>query len=806
MPETRPQSPPRETASDPKVNVLLVDDQPANLLALEAILQGLTLNLVKVHSGEEALRKLLVDDFAVVLLDVQMQGLDGFETAKLIRGRDKSRHTPIIFLTAYEDNRLPVQEAYALGAVDYLVKPLIPVILRAKVAGFVELFLKTEQVRRQAEQLRQMERLEFEHKLAQENSRLREQQKALEESEQRFRQLAENINEVFWMFDVQKTRPLYISPAYEAIWGRPFESLYQQPLSYLEAVHPQDRDRVLAMMERQRQGTPAAEEYRILRPDGSIRWIRDRGFPITDAAGHVYRVAGVAEDITEQRHAEKALRDSEQRLNAIIDNSPAIIFLKDAHGCYLLVNRAFERYSGLDRKQIEGRTDHDLFPKEVADAFVADDRLILHKGTAIQDEDVAIFGGVSYTFISIKFPLYDGSGVPSALCGIATDITDRKRAEEALKEADRRKDEFLAMLAHELRNPLAPIRNAVQIMRLLGSADSRLEQAREMIERQVVHMTRLVDDLLEVSRITRGKIKLQIEPVDLVAVVARAVETSRPLIDARQHDLTIALPPEPIRLEADATRLAQVISNLLNNAAKYTENGGRIWLTVDHEGGEAVVRVRDSGIGIPPDLLQRIFDLFAQADRSLDRSQGGLGIGLTLVKNLVEMHGGSVTAHSNGPGKGSEFVVRLPLSPYHDNANALATSSAATPADIPCPHRILVVDDNRDSAESIALLLKLWGHDVRTAPDGATALETVRAYRPQVVLLDIGLPNVNGYDVAKQLRQEFGRDGLLLIAVTGYGQSEDRRRSAQAGFDHHLVKPVSPEDLAKLFCRSTVDG
>jgi PAS domain S-box-containing protein len=802
MPETsQPLIPPRGTASDAKVNVLMVDDQPANLLALEAILQGLRLNLVKAYSGEEALRQLLSDDFAVVLLDVQMHGLDGFETAKLIRGREKSRHTPIIFLTAYEDNRLPVEEAYALGAVDYLVKPLIPVILRAKVAGFVELFLKTEQVRHQAEQLRQMERQEFEHKLAQENARLRQQQQALAESEERFRQLAANINEVFWMFDVQKTQTLYISPAYEVIWGRTCQSLYQHPLSFLDAVHSKDRDRVLANMERRRQGIATAEEYRIIRPDGKVRWIRDRGFPITDADGMVYRTVGVAEDITEQREAQESLRDSEQRLNAIIDNSPAVIFLKDPQGCYLLVNRAFESYAGLDRKQIEGRKDHDFFSKEVADAFVSGDEQVLRQGAAVRSEDVIRLHGVAHTFITTKFPLLDASGVPDAICGIATDITDRKRAEEALKDADRRKDEFLAMLAHELRNPLAPIRNAVQIMRLLGSADPQLEQARDMIARQVQHMTRLVDDLLEVSRITRGKIKLQKEPVDLVAVVGRALETTRPLIEARKHKVTVSFPPEPIPLEADPTRLAQVLANLLDNAAKYTESGGQIWLTVGHEGGEAVVRIRDSGIGIAPDLLHGIFDLFTQADRSLDRSQGGLGIGLTLVKSLVEMHGGVVTAESHGSGKGSEFIVRLPLSSRmveKENPTGLGTA-AFTPAS---PRRVLVVDDNKDVAESIAMLLQLRGHNVRVALDGRTALEMARVYRPQVVLLDIGLPHVDGYEVARQLRQEFGPEGLLLVAVTGYGQSEDRRKSAQAGFDFHLVKPINPDELEALFDRS----
>jgi PAS domain S-box-containing protein len=693
--------------------------------------------------------------------------------------------------------------------VDYLVKPLIPVILRAKVTGFVELFLKTEQVRRQAEQLRQMERREFEHRLAEENVRLREQQKALAESEQRFRQLAENINEVFWMFDAQQSKILYVSPAYETIWGRPCQSLYEERLSFLDTIQPNDRDLVQAAMAKHRQGEAAAAEYRIVRPDGSIRWIRDRGFPITDEAGLVYRVAGVAEDITEQRESARALRASEQRLHAIIDNSPAIIFLKDTAGCYLLVNRAFERYAGLDRKQIEGRSDHEIFPQQVADIFAAGDQRVLQERTVLQSEEVIPLDDRALTVIAIKFPLLDAAGVPHAICGIATDITDRKQAEEALREADRRKNEFLAMLAHELRNPMAPIRNAVQIMRLLGPTDAKLESAREMIERQVEHMTRLVDDLLEVSRITTGKIKLQKEPVDLVEVVQRGVETSRPLIEARHHEFTVSYPPEPIRLQADPTRLAQVISNLLNNAAKYTESGGHIWLTVSRVEAEAVVRVRDSGIGISADLLQRIFDLFTQADRSLDRSQGGLGIGLTLVKSLVEMHGGSITADSKGPGKGSEFVMRLPVAAVPEHAR-MAESQAPTAASAPATvnHqrscRVLVVDDIKDAAESVALLLRLWGHEVRTVADGAAALEAVRGFRPQVVLLDIGLPNMDGYEVARQLREEFGPQEMVLIAVTGYGQSEDRRKSAQVGFNHHLVKPVNPNELQALLACATL--
>src|SRR5262245_26391273 len=378
----------------------------------------------------------------------------------------------------------------------------------------------------------------------------------------------------------------------------------------------------------------------------------------------------------------------------------------------------------------------------------------------------------------------------------AADLIERLRTEEALIEADRRKDEFLAVLAHELRNPLAPVRNAVAVMRLRDVDDPNLRWARDIIDRQVQQMTRLVDDLLDVSRITRGKVKLQKESVDLAAVVARAVEISRPLIDARRHGLAVTLPPEPVRLEADATRLAQVVANLLNNAAKYTEEQGLIWLTVERDGGEAVVRVRDTGVGIPAEMLAQVFDLFTQVAHSEDRSQGGLGIGLTLARSLVEMHGGSVRAHSDGPGQGSEFVVRLPLlAELRSEASGPGVNGRLVESSA---RRILVVEDNVDAADSLAMLLRLLGNDVRTAHDGPAALAAARAYRPDVVLLDLGLPRMSGYEVCRRLREEHFANGPLVVALTGYGQDEDRRRTREAGFDRHLVKPVNPEELREV--------
>jgi CheY-like chemotaxis protein len=352
------------------------------------------------------------------------------------------------------------------------------------------------------------------------------------------------------------------------------------------------------------------------------------------------------------------------------------------------------------------------------------------------------------------------------------------------------------MLAHELRNPLAPIRNAVQLLRFLGSDQPQLAAIRDMIDRQVNQMVRLVDDLLDISRITRGKIRLQMEPVDLGTVVLQAVETSRPLIDARKQRLIVHLPQEPMRIRADAVRVAQVLGNLLNNAAKYTEEGGQIWLTAERRAGDVVVRVRDTGMGIPREMLGTIFDLFTQVDRSLDRAQGGLGVGLTLVRRLVEMHGGKVEAHSAGPNRGSEFVVHLPALAEQEALEA-ANNQTADNSNGP-PRRILVVDDNADAAESMGLLLRIAGHDVRIAHDGVAGLAAAQESLPDVVLLDIGLPGIDGYEVARRMRAQPGSEKVLLVALTGYGQEEDLRKSREAGFDHHLVKPVDPTSLSAL--------
>lgn len=386
---------------------------------------------------------------------------------------------------------------------------------------------------------------------------------------------------------------------------------------------------------------------------------------------------------------------------------------------------------------------------------------------------------------------------------VAERTAELAAANVALKDADHRKDQFLATLAHELRNPLAPLRNGLHIMRTAEDA-TVVEQTRAMMERQLGQMVHLIDDLLDVSRIATGKLELDLQRVELKTVLDSAVETSRPLIEAKAHELTVALPSRPIYVNADLTRLAQVFLNLLNNAATYSKPSGQIWLSAELEDGRIAVSVRDTGIGIPAEMLPRVFDMFMQVDRSLERAQGGLGIGLTLVNRLTEMHGGTVEARSAGPGSGCEFIVRLPVAP--SVVQETTRPDAIEPLERSARRRVLVVDDNTDAASSLAQILSLMGHDTRTASDGAAALEAAESYLPEVVLLDIGLPKLNGFEVARQLRAQAWGESMMLIALTGWGQDEDMRRSGEAGFDHHLVKPIDVHVVQELLARTREFG
>jgi len=542
------------------VNILIVDDEPRNLTVLETVLDDPGYRLVGANSGEQALLELMAMDFAVLVLDVRMPGMTGFELAKMIKERRKTAHVPIIFLTAYYNEDQHVLEGYDRGAVDYLHKPVNPAVLRSKVAVFA-------------------------------------------------------------------------------------------------AMH--------------RNGRALEVANRLLQSE-----------------------------IAERRRAEARLNELTQSL----------------------------------------------------------DRQVTERTKALE---------ISYG---------------------------------KLREADRRKDEFLATLAHELRNPLAPVRNAIHVLRLNGFENPNSQWASELIDRQAQAMSRLIDDLMDISRINQGKIQLRIQRMQLADVLHDAIETTRPIIEEYKHHLEVSMPHECLWVDADPTRLAQAFMNLLNNAAKYTDPGGQIGLTVRQENDGVAIVIRDSGIGIPVERLDGVFEMFSQIETALSRSRGGLGIGLSLTRRLVEMHKGSVVARSDGPGHGSEFEVWLPLA--SDASSAVSTDAESNSGHVaasPSPGlRILVADDNRDAAESLTAVLQLHGHIVRSAYDGAAAVRAAVEFKPDVVLLDIGMPILNGYEVCRQLRSEALTAAATIIAITGWSQPVDRQASSDAGFDHHLVKPVDPVALATL--------
>lgn len=571
-----------DSGRDPP-DILVVDDNPANLLAIEAALGDLGARLVTVRSGSEALRCLLERDFALVLLDVHMPGMDGFETAKLLRGRRRSRHVPIVFVTAYDQTDARVLEGYALGAVDFLFKPIVPEVLRAKATVFVALQQRTAEVARQAEELHR-------HHIAEALHRLEQERRTWEQG-----------------------------------------VLRQQ------------------MLEQQRVSEQLAEKAEEL-----------------------------ARTVAEREAAQRALTKTNAQLAA----------------------------------------------------------------------------------------------------------------------ADRRKDEFIATLAHELRNPLAPLASAVGLLE--GANDPVLREAQVRLERQLAHLQRLVDDLLDVSRVTSGKVELRTQPLDLREPVRLAVEASRTLIDEREHRLELELPSDPLPVIADLVRLAQVVSNLINNAARYTRPRGTIRLSARRDGAEVVVEVKDDGEGIPPELLDPIFSAFVQARAG----GGGLGLGLHLVQHLVRLHGGRVSASSEGVDRGATFEVRLP---YADGID-LAARQEQLPSPAACaavtPLTIVVVEDQEDVREMLVLLLTRWGHRAHAAARGDDGVRLIEEKAPDVALVDIGLPDMDGYEVAASARAKLGASCPPLIAVTGWGQADDRRRAMEVGFARHLVKPVSPRALRRALVES----
>jgi len=694
-----------------KVNILVVDDQPDKLLVYETVLADLGENIVAARSGEEALKHMLRSEFAVVLLDVNMPLMDGFETAALIRGRKQVAHTPIIFITAFGDD-MRSAHGYSLGAVDFILTPIVPDVLRTKVKVFVQLFRMTEQIKRQAE-----DRIRL--------TREQAARAAAEDSIRRSSLLGEVSHTLSSSLDSDSSG----------------HGLTQLAVPYLADFC------VLTIID---------DSGQVL--DSELAWT---------SATH--------ESSASQSALISQLLDDELReaMTGALQKGRVERVRFSGGLSTLRVTKAGQATDSL--VELDFSIDHAaVFP------LLARGRTL---GALLLGFGAARPFGSSQESLASEFAERVAIGLDNAL------LYSR------IREADRRKDEFLAMLGHELRNPLAPIRNAVEIMRLSKSVSPVHDEVREVIGREVHHLSRLVDDLLDVSRITRGKIKLGLVALDLNVLMSTASESMRPLLDSRQQVLEVSPAQEPIWVQGDPVRLTQVVVNLVDNAAKFTPDGGRISLVAKRSGDECELMVADNGIGIACESLPDIFTLFTQGERSLDRRQGGLGIGLALVKNLVELHGGSIRAFSKGVGSGSEFIIRLPL------LNVVPVANDSTPSDehrSDVRHRILVVDDHVGSATTLATLLRMLGHDVEIAHNGHDALDQALRFCPRVAILDIGLPDMNGYELAARLLQLPETKNSTLVALTGYGQDEDRRRSAEAGFHHHVIKPVERERLLAI--------
>jgi PAS domain S-box-containing protein len=624
----------------------------------------------------------------------------------------------------------------------------------------------------------------------------------------------------------------------EALYGYTAEEIVGKPVSVL--IPPDHQDDFPTIMERLRRGE-RIEQYETVRlcKDGRRVNVALTVSPIRTPDGKIQGASKIARDITPRKRAEEALRRQSERLRLLWEAAAVLLTADDPDGMLRRLLGKIGPHLGVDAYFNHVVTENgDALRLSSCEGVSAESaqhlaRLELGEGvggavalqrrpavvTHIQQSDDANTQGLkalgfracvchpllagdrllgTLSFASRVKEQFDDEEVAfiETICHYLTVASERLRLLDELKESSVRKDEFLAMLAHELRNPLAPIRTAVQVLHVKGSSLPDARWSRAVIDRQVQHLTRLVDDLLDISRITRNKLVLRRSPIELADVIAGAVESTRPLLEQCGHELTVSLPPEPVCVDGDGVRLTQVFQNLLNNAAKYTERGGRVSLTAERQDDAVVVRVKDTGVGIPPDTLPRLFEMFYQADRSLERAQSGLGVGLALVRRLVEAHGGRVEARSDGVGKGSEFIVRLPVFNY--------------PAAVPVPEmdtqernvitglRILVADDNRDSADVFAMFLEMMGNEVEKAYDGLAAVEAAERFRPDAVLLDIGMPRLNGEEACRRIRSSPWGTDALLIAVTGWDNEENRRRIVAAGFDAHLVKPVDPSTVADL--------
>jgi PAS domain S-box-containing protein len=610
-----------------------------------------------------------------------------------------------------------------------------------------------------------------------------------------------------WIWDL-RTNEVTVDRNFAVLYGRADENeLRGDPSVYRRQIHPDDLQAVLAADESAKHtGILNSIEYRIVRPDGSVRWVTSRGKAQLDDAGKPVLLPGLLIDITARKLAEQALSASEKLYRAVGESIEYGVWVCDAAGRNIYASDSFLRLTGVTQQECsEFGWANSLHPDDAHATIVAWNECVQAGAPWYREHRIRGADGRFHPILAQGVPIRDDHGRITGWAGINLDISRLKQSEEALRDADRRKDEFLATLAHELRNPLAPIRHAVRILDSPAADAAQRRWGREVIARQVRHMAWLLDDLLDVSRITRGQLDLKKDYVELRSIVDMAIETARPLIEAKHHTMTIDLPAVAVKLEADPLRLSQVISNLLTNAAKYTDAGGQITLAARIEGDELVISVKDTGIGLSAATIPGLFTMFSQVNSAIDRAEGGLGIGLALVKGLIALHGGEVSVSSEGLGRGSEFLIWLPRGATETQSKdtAAANQSSGTPKG-GSRGKVLVADDNRDAATSLAAVLEMYGYAVLTAYSGPEALEAGARMRPQAVLLDIGMPGMSGYETARRIRLEAWGRRVALIAVTGWGQDDDKRKAQAVGFDHHLTKPVDPDDLDRLL--STVLG
>jgi PAS domain S-box-containing protein len=612
-----------------------------------------------------------------------------------------------------------------------------------------------------------------------------------------FQVLADSSPVPIWVTD-RAGAMLLVNHAYCQFFGVTVEKVQREGWQGL--LHPDDRAAYVAAFTRAlRDRAPLLAETRVRRADGEWRWVVSYGAPWFSDSGEYLGCVGSSPDLTDQKRIEHALRDSEERFRLATEALRGVVYDWD------IASGRVARTAGL--VDLIGYTPQETAAEPLWDNMHPEDReRARHRFEVATAGRAAAFDGEyrvqhkdgRYVWVwDHARVIYDAEGRPARVVGCVISVDEQKRLQQALQQADRQKDRFLATLAHELRNPLAPIRNAVAVLKALGPSTPELDWARNVVDRQVQHMARLLDDLLDVSRITQDKLQLKKERIELRRVLESALETTLPFIEESGHELDLRLPDEPIPVDADPVRLSQVFANLLNNAAKYTDRGGRISLKVERRGGAVAVSVKDTGIGISAEALPTVFDMFSQATPALERAHGGLGIGLSLVRGVVELHGGRVSARSDGPGRGSEFVVELPVAAAPSAVVETHAERAGNEARVP-KLRVLVADDSRDTTESLALMLTMKGHEVRTAFDGEEAFRAAESFQPDVALLDVGMPKASGHVVARRIRDTPWGSHVVLVAQTGWGHEEDRRKTREAGFDHHLVKPVSPEALANL--------